>query len=78
MRRESSQSLADGSHYQNLYTTSRSGAYEISSDIQQLRHESEHLIVHGRNLENRNASMSKRGSFSWSVSRASSPVERND
>ena len=38
-------------HCQNLRTTSRSGAAENSSDTQQFRRESEHLIVHSRNLE---------------------------
>ena len=35
----------------NLYTTSRSGASECSSEFQQLRHEREYLTVHCRNLE---------------------------
>ena len=51
LRHESSQSLAERSHHQNLYTKNRSGAFENSLVIQQLRHERDHLIVHGRNLE---------------------------
>ena len=43
--------LVEGSHYQNLFTTSTSGASESSSEIQQLRQERDHLNVHGRNLE---------------------------
>ena len=43
LRHELSRSLAEGSHYQNLFTTSRSGASESSSDIQQLRQERDHL-----------------------------------
>ena len=38
-----SQSLAEGSLDQTLFTTSRSGAYESSAEIQQLRHEREHF-----------------------------------
>ena len=51
MSHELSQPLAEGSHYQNLYTTSRSGASESSAEIQQLRQERDHLNVHDRNLE---------------------------
>ena len=51
LRHEWSQSLAEGSQYQNLYTTSRSGASESSSDIQQSRHERDHLAAHCRNFE---------------------------
>ena len=48
---ELSQFFAEGSHYQNLFTTSTSGASENSSDIQQLRHEREQFTVHCCNLE---------------------------
>ena len=41
----------EGSHYQNLFTTSTSGASESSSETQQLRQERDHLNIHGRNLE---------------------------
>ena len=34
-----------------MYAASRSGAADNSSEIQQLRHEREHLIVLCRNLE---------------------------
>ena len=51
LRHELSQSLAEGSHYQNLCTTSRSGASEGSSEFLRLRQERDHLNVHGRNLE---------------------------
>ena len=44
-------SLIVGSRNQNPYTTRRSGASESSSEIQQLRHEREPLIVHGRNMK---------------------------
>ena len=43
MRHELSQFVARGSHSQDLYTTSRSGASEISPKFQQLRHERGHL-----------------------------------
>ena len=43
LRQELSQSLAEGSHYQNLFTTCRSGASESSSEIQQLRRERAHF-----------------------------------
>ena len=43
-RHELSQSLPAGPHYQYLYATSRSGVFENSSEIQQLRHERDHLI----------------------------------
>ena len=48
---ELSQSLAEGSHYQNLYTTIRSGASESSSEIQQFQNERDHVTVHSRILE---------------------------
>ena len=51
LRHELSQSLLEGSHCQNLYTTSRSGASETSSEMQQLRHEDEHWTLHSRNLD---------------------------
>ena len=51
LRHELSQSLAEGSYYQNQSTTSRSGASESSSEIQQSRQERDHLNVHGHNLE---------------------------
>ena len=51
LRHELSQSLAEGSHYQNLYTTSRNGASRSSSEIVQLRHERGQLTVHGHNLK---------------------------
>ena len=60
---ELSRSLAVGSHYQNLYTTSRSVAPERSSAIQQLRQERDHMNVHGRTLGKRNASMSNKVRF---------------
>ena len=50
-RRELSQSVAEGSHNQNLYMTSRFGASESSSEIRQLCQERDHLNFHGRNLE---------------------------
>ena len=50
-RNELSQSLAQGSHCQNLCTTRRSGAFASPSDIQQSQQESDHLNVYGRNLE---------------------------
>ena len=50
-----SQSLAEGSHCQNLYTTSRSGAPESSSEVQQSRQEHGHLDVSTHNLEAENA-----------------------
>ena len=49
LRREESQSLGGGSHHQNLKTTSRSGASENLSEIQQPQHEREHLT--DRSLE---------------------------
>ena len=52
LRRELSQCLAERAHGQNRLTTSRSGASESSSEIQQLRHEREHLTVHNHNLAN--------------------------
>ena len=51
MSHELSQPLAEGSNYQNLCRTSRSGASESSAEIRQLRQERDHLNVHGRNLE---------------------------
>ena len=51
MSHELSQPLAEGSNYQNLCRTSRSGASESSAEIRQLRQECDHLNVHGRNLE---------------------------
>ena len=50
-RHELSQCLVEGSHYRNLYTTSRSVTSETLSEIQQLGHDREHLIVRSRNLE---------------------------
>ena len=50
-RRELSQSVAEGSHNQNLYMTSRFVASESSSEIRQLCQERDHLNFHGRNLE---------------------------
>ena len=64
LRHELSQSFAEGSHYQNLFTTSRSGASESSSEIQHLRHERDHLNFYGRNLETANTGVSQQGSFS--------------
>ena len=46
-----SQTLAEGWHYLNLYTTSRCGASNCSSEIQQVRQEREPLNVHRGNLE---------------------------
>ena len=51
LRHDVSQSLAEGSHSPNLFTTSISGASESSSEIQQVRQERDHLSVHGRILE---------------------------
>ena len=51
LRRELSQSLAEGSQCQNLYSTSTCDASENSSENLQLRHEREHVTVHSRNLE---------------------------
>ena len=76
LRHELSQFHAEGSYDQILYTTSRCGASESSSEIQQLRQERDHLNDHCRNLETRNASMSKRGSFSGSASCANSSFEK--
>ena len=59
LRRELSQSHVEGSHVQNLKTTSRSGSSENSSENQQLRLEREQLMVDSHNLET-----GKRGSFS--------------
>ena len=42
-------SVAEGSLYQNLVTTSRSGAPENSPETQHLRHERDHLTGHCRN-----------------------------
>ena len=39
LRHELSHSPAEGTHYQNLYTSGRSGASEGSSEMQQLRQE---------------------------------------
>ena len=50
-RHELSQTLAEGSQYKNLRTTSRSGASKNLTGIQQLRHERDHLTFHVRNLE---------------------------
>ena len=43
--------LSEGSHYLNLYPTSRSSASESSSEMKQLRHDRVILIVRSRNLE---------------------------
>ena len=51
LRHEMFQSLTDGSHYENPFTTSRSGASESSSENQRLRHDREHSNVHSGNLE---------------------------
>ena len=51
LRHELSQYLAEGSHCQNLFTTSRYGASESQSEIEQLRQERDQLNVRGRNFE---------------------------
>ena len=49
LRHELSQSLAEGSHWENRNATSRSGASESSSEVQQLPQERDHVNVHVRN-----------------------------
>ena len=72
------QSLAERAHHRNLYTTSRSGASESSSDIQQLRQERDHLNVLGRILETETlACQSAVHSHEAQVAKHSS-IERND
>ena len=51
MRHELTQSLFEEARRQTLYTTSRSGASESSSENQQFRHERDSLITHCRSLE---------------------------
>ena len=51
LRHELTQCLVEGSHYQNLETTSRCGASENSSEIQQVQQELDHLTVRRRKLE---------------------------
>ena len=51
LRHAVSQSLSEGPQSPNLFTTSRSGASESSSETQQLRQEHDHLHVHGRKFE---------------------------
>ena len=47
------QTLAEGWHYPNLFSTSRCGASDCSSEIQQVRHERDPSNVHRDNLETR-------------------------
>ena len=51
MRHELTQSLAEGSHYFNLFTRSISDASDRSSETQQLRHGRKHWPAHSRNSE---------------------------
>ena len=76
-RHELSQYLAERSHSKNLYTTSRYGASEYSSEVQHLRHDREHLTGRSRNLETKNTKMSKCSQIFRSASSANSSIERN-
>ena len=63
-----SQSVAEGSLCQDLWTTCRSGASESASEIQQSRRERDHSNVHGRNLETETlACQNKAGSLEAQV-----------
>ena len=77
LRHGLSRPLVPGSHCQNLCTTSRIGASENWSAIQQLRHEREHLVVHSRNLETE-THRCQSAVNSGSARCANSSVERND